>query len=241
MNKNQIETRLDAPETKHLGSPLLSDAQVLHLLKALSAGQGNFTEPEADHVIAASSDGSLAVWSRKSPASPIHISDTSGAAVTSLVRVSARDAVAYAMADKSIRLTSSEGLSQIRSYRGHNARITALDSPDDGRALASAGSDGQIRVWSTASSRLIKSFQAHTGSITALSYAPSGDALASIGADGILKVWDAKRGRLLASTPQRSLGVQAIAFAADGRRLATAESDGTVRLWDTGLVKSSRE
>ena len=197
--------------------------------------------PEADHVIAASSDGSLAVWSRKSPATPVQISDTSGSAVTSLVRVSARDAVAYAMADKSIRLTSSEGLSQIRSYRGHNARITALDSPDDGRALASAGSDGQIRVWSTASSRLIKSFQAHTGSITALSYAPSGDALASIGADGILKVWDAKRGRLLASTPQRSLGVQAIAFAADGRRLATAESDGTVRLWDTGLVKSSRE
>ncbi len=197
--------------------------------------------PETDHLVAASSDGGLTVWNRRAPATPIQIGTTSGAAVTSLVRVSARDAVAYAMADKSIRLASSEGLSQIRSYRGHNAAITALDSPDDGRSLASAASDGQIRVWSTASSRLIKSFQAHRGPVTALSYAPSGDALASIGADGILKIWDAKRGRLIASTPQRTPGVHAMAFAADGRRLATAETNGTVRLWDTPPLKSSRE
>ena len=196
---------------------------------------------ETDHVIAASKDGSLAVWNRKSPSNPVQVSDGRGDQVTSLVRVSARDAVAYVSADKSIRLTSSDGLSQIRSYRGHTAAITALDSPDDGKALASAGSDGQIRVWSTASSRLIKSFQAHAGPVTALSYAPSGEALASIGSDGILKIWDAKRGRLLASTPQRTPNVHAIAFAFDGRRLATAEGDGTVRLWDTANVKTSRE
>ena len=196
---------------------------------------------ETDHVIAASRDGSLAVWNRKAPGTPVQISGLNGVAVTSLIRVAARDAVAYAMADKSVRLASSEGLSQIRSYRGHNAPITALDSPDDGRALASAASDGQIRVWSTASSRLIKSFQAHVGPITALSYAPSGDALASIGSDGILKIWDAKRGRLLASTPERTPGVHAVAFAADGRRLATTGSNGTVRLWEMSAPKLSQE
>ncbi len=197
--------------------------------------------PEADHVIAASRDGSIVVWNRKSPAAPLQVADSNGGAVSSLVRVTARDAVAYAMADKSIRLKSSEGLSQIRSYRGHSASITALDSPQDGRALASAGSDGQIRVWSTASSRLIKSFQAHAGAVTALSYALSGDALASIGSDGILKIWDAKRGRLIAAAPQRTPGVHAIAFAADGRRIATAENNGTVRLWEKTPAKSSRE
>ncbi len=197
--------------------------------------------PETDNVIAASSDGTLVVWNRKSPGTPVQVGNAGGSGVTSLVRVSARDAVAYVSSDKSIRLTSSEGLSQIRSYHGHSAPITALDSPDDGRALASAGSDGQIRVWSTASSRLIKSFQAHAGPVTALSYAPSGDALASIGADGILKVWDARRGRLIAATPQRTPGIQSIAMAPDGRRLATAESDGTVRLWETASVKSPRD
>ena len=197
--------------------------------------------PEVDHVIAASRDGSIAVWNRKSPAAPLQVGDSNGGMVSSLVRVPARDAVAYAMADKSIRLKSSEGLSQIRSYRGHNSTITALDSPQDGRALASAGSDGQIRVWSTASSRLIKSFQAHAGAVTALSYALSGDSLASIGSDGILKIWDAKRGRLIAAAPQRTPGVHAIAFAADGRRLATAESNGTVKLWERTPAKLSRE
>ena len=197
--------------------------------------------PETDHMIAASSNGSLAVWNLKAPATPIQISDARAGTVKSLVRVPARDAVAFAMADKTIRLTSSEGLSTIRNYRGHNANITAIDSPDDGRALASAGADGQIRVWSTASNRLIKSFQAHAGPVTALSYAPSGDTIASIGADGVLKIWDPKRGRLLASAPQRTPGVHAIAFAADGRRIATTENNGTVRLWDAGTLRVARE
>ena len=196
---------------------------------------------ETDRMIAASRDGSLAVWNRKSPATAIQISDPQAGAVTSMVRVQARDAVAYAMSDRTIRLTNSEGLSTIRNYRGHNATITAIDSPDDGRALASAGADGQIRVWSTASSRLIKSFQAHAGSVAALSYAPSGDAIASVGADGIVKIWDAKRGRLLAATLQRTPGVHAIAFAADGRRIATAGNDGTVQLWEAGVVRAARE
>ena len=197
--------------------------------------------PENDHLVAASGDGSLVVWNRKSPATPVQVSDARAGAVTTLVRVTARDAVAYALADKTIRLTSSEGLAPIRSYRGNGALITALDSPDDGRALASAGADGQIRIWSTASNRMIRSFKAHTGSIIALSYAASGDALASAGADGILKIWDAKRGRLLASAQGRASGVHALAFAADGRRIATAEGDGTVRLWDSGSVKANRE
>jgi tRNA A-37 threonylcarbamoyl transferase component Bud32 len=197
--------------------------------------------PEADHLIAASRNGSLAVWSRKSPASPLLVSESNSAGAISLKRVSARDAVAYAMPDKTIRLASSEGLSPIRSYRGHNATITAIDSPDDGRALASASADGQIRLWSTASSKLVRSFQAHNGPVTALSYAPSGDTLASIGVDGILKIWDTKRGRLLAATPQRTAGVHTLAFAADGRRLATAEQNGSVKLWDAGNLRLARE
>ncbi len=197
--------------------------------------------PEADNIIAASRDGSLAVWSRKAPATPLMVSPAGSGPITALVRVPARDAVAYAMADKTVRLANSEGLAVIRSYRGHTAPITAIGSPDDGRALASAGADGQIRIWSTASTRLIRSFQAHSGPVTALSFAPSGETLASIGADGILKIWDAKRGKLLATAPQRTAGVHALAYAADGRRLATAEHDGTVRLWDAGTLRLARE
>ncbi len=197
--------------------------------------------PEVDHAVAASRDGSLTVWNRKAPATPLQVGPAGTGTITSLVRVPARDAVAYAMADKTVRLASSEGLSAIRSYRGHTAAITAIGSPDDGRALATASADGQIRVWSTASTRLIRSFQAHTGPVTALSFAPSGETLASIGADGILKIWDAKRGKLLAAAPQRTAGVHTLAFAADGRRLATAEHDGTVRLWDAGTLRLARD
>ncbi len=197
--------------------------------------------PESDHLIAASRNGSLAVWSMKSPATPVQVSDATGTSVTTLVRVPARDAVAYATTDRTIRLANSEGLTPIRSYRGHQAAITALDGTDDGRALASASADGQIRLWSTASSKLVRSIQAHAGPVTALSYAPSGDTLASIGSDGILKIWDAKRGRLLASAAQRSASVHILAFAGDGRRLATAEQDGTVRLWDATNLRTARE
>ena len=197
--------------------------------------------PETDHLIAAGQDGSIVVWNRRAPAAPLQINAEARGAVTALVRVPARDAVAYTLADNTVQLTSSESLGRIRSYHGHNAKIMAIGSPQNGRALASATSDGQIRVWSTASTRLIKSFQAHAGPITAMSYAPSGNTLASIGADGILKIWDAKRGRLLASAQQATRGVHAISIAADGRHLATAEANGTVRLWDAAAVKLARD
>jgi serine/threonine protein kinase len=197
--------------------------------------------PDADNFIAAGRDDTLTVWSRKTPAAPLLSAPANGTTIAGLVRVSARDAIAYAGPDKTIRLLNSEGLSAVRSYRGHLAAITALDSPDDGRALASASADGQIRVWSTASTRLIKSFQAHAGAVTALSYAPSGEALASIGADGMLKIWDAKRGRLLASAPQRNGAVRALAYAADGRRLAVTQGDGSVQLWDAGTLRLARD
>ena len=197
--------------------------------------------PETDHLIAAAKDGSIVVWNRRAPSAPVQINAEARGAVTALVRVAARDAVAFTLADNTVQLSSSESLGRIRSYHGHNAKIIAIGSPENGRALASATSDGQIRVWSTASTRLIKSFQAHAGPITAMSYAPSGSTLASIGADGILKIWDAKRGRLLASAQQAMRGVHAISFAADGRHLATAEASGTVRLWDAAAVKLARD
>ncbi len=197
--------------------------------------------PEADHVIAASRDGSLAVWNRKTPNAPLQISPAGTGPIASLVPIPARDAVAYALADKTVRLASSEGLTTLRTYRGHAAPITSIDSPVDGRVLASASADGQIRIWSTASTRLIKSFQAHNGPVTALSYAPTGEAVASIGTDGLLKIWDAKRGKLMAVAAQRTAGVHTIAFAADGRRLATVQHDGTVRLWDAGQLRLARD
>ena len=197
--------------------------------------------PEGDRLIAAGSDGCITVWNRKAPATPLFTSEGNALAVTALVRVSARDAIAYALPDKTIRLAKSEGLAPIRNYRGHAAAVTAVDSPEDGRALASAAADGQIRLWSTASNRLVRSFKGHAGSVIAISYAPSGDTLASVGADGYLKVWDAKRGRLIAASPRRATGVRAIAVAADGRRIATAEDDGSVRLWDAANLTASRE
>ena len=197
--------------------------------------------PESDRFIAAGKDGTLAVWDRKAAATPVQVIDHSGGVITRLVRVPANDAVAYTLADNTVYLSRSEGLTPIRSYRGHTGTITAIGSPENGRSLASATSDGQIRVWSTRTNKVLKSFQAHAGPVTALSYASSGDVLSSIGTDGYLKIWDARKGRLLAAAPRNGAAVNAMAIAADGRHLATAGTDGSVHLWDAGGIRLARD
>ncbi|MEQ1647844.1 MAG: protein kinase [Hyphomicrobiaceae bacterium] len=196
---------------------------------------------DGEKLIAGSSDGKITLWYRQSNAAPQIVVDAHEASILSLQRVAGRSAIVSIGADRVVRMSKTETLSSVRSYRGAQAALTALDVSGDGRSIMGASGDGLIRLWSSSSSRLIKSFKAHDGAIAAVGFAPNGAVVVSAGVGGDVKVWDGKRGKLLASFVAGHGQLRAVGFAQDGRRIVTAGDDGNVRLWDSAQIRITRD
>ena len=198
---------------------------------------------DAGRFTATNAGGAIALFDVRTPSSaPVALEAQDGAAQTGLMAVAARGRglIAYAGQDRSVRLWQIDGgrgrgeAGRLqRTWRAHDAAISALDITSGGYSVVSGGADGQVRLWSTGSTRSQRSLRLHEGRITALAFAPNDRLIASAGEDGIVKLWDPRSGAAPRALRAGAAPVNALAFSADGRRVYAAGNDGTVRIWST--------
>jgi WD40 repeat protein/serine/threonine protein kinase len=121
---------------------------------------------------------------------------------------------------------------EVRTFRGHGARVTTVVFSPDGTRLASGGFDNQVRVWDVAGGQELRTLQGHSGWVESLAFSPDGTRLASGSSDQTVRVWDVAGGQGLRTFRGHNNSVTAVAFSPDGTRLASGSSDQTVKVWD---------
>ena len=118
----------------------------------------------------------------------------------------------------------------LRTLRGHDARITsAVFTPDGGR-LVTGGEDRTARLWDVQSGRQIATMSGHTAPVRAVAVDPKGRFIASGGGDNAVRLWDA-RGRQVATLTGHANAVTSLSFGPEGTTLASGSEDGSVRVW----------
>jgi WD40 repeat protein len=145
------------------------------------------------------------------------------------------DALADALADRSIGGKASPSPVHTGAQGGHQGQVHHLAFSPGKDALASAGEDGTVRIWNlaTGAHRVLAD---HGGAVWHVAFSPDGARVVAASDANIARIWHVNSRR------HRDLGghtraVVHVAFSADGARVATASWDGTARLWDSGTGK----
>jgi serine/threonine protein kinase len=179
---------------------------------------------------AAAQDGTVALLDTRAPSAAAVLLDGRDGAGGIVSAARSRDFVAAADSERSIRLWRTDGPNLVRTYRGPNSQITALDISPDGRYVAAGAANGSINVWPSYSSRAVRTLNAHKARILAIAFGPD-RMLATSGDDGKVKLWSLRAARVLRTLASSSGPARALSFSPDGRRIMAAGQDGTILVW----------
>ncbi|RLF43585.1 MAG: hypothetical protein DRN29_09885, partial [Thermoplasmata archaeon] len=133
----------------------------------------------------------------------------------------------------------SPGSRCIRTFEGHEKRVTSVCFSPDGRYALSGSLDGTLKLWDVATERCLRTFQGHEDSVESVCFSPDGRYALS-GGHWTLKLWDVATGRCLRTFEGHEDSVESVCFSPDGRYALSGSSDNTLKLWDVATGRCLR-
>jgi WD40 repeat protein len=133
----------------------------------------------------------------------------------------------------------------LKTLRGHEDEIVALDFASDGKRVASASLDGTAKIWDVSRQGPPVILDDHIPGVdpfvVEVAFSPDGRTVAtSHSSGGYIRLWDAATGELLRTfrteTGEPAPGNWRVDFSPDGTLLA-APSDGNLFVWDVASGK----
>jgi cytochrome c553 len=136
--------------------------------------------------------------------------------------------VAFASADKTVRLWDVEGNRDVRRCIGHTASVWSVAFSPNGKRLLSGSKDATLRLWDVESGRELRKFEGHDDLITCVAFAPDGKRALSGSFDSEVYLWDLDKGELIDDFHFGAAVkyVHHVAFAPDGKRALVCADRG---------------
>jgi WD40 repeat protein len=178
------------------------------------------------HIISASDDGMLKLWSQQGEL--LRTLDSHKAGVVDVCFSPDGHYFASASLDHTICLWHADG-AFIRCLETPAARVTSLSfSPTEPMIAVSYG-DAPVSLWHL-SGELVRALPAQANRVSTVAFSPDGKLLATGGEDQTVKLWTVS-GRLLHTLRGQQGWVRSVAFSPDGRTLVSAGDANILRLW----------
>jgi U3 small nucleolar RNA-associated protein 12 len=143
----------------------------------------------------------------------------------------AREYLAVALMDSTIRVYHLDTLRFYLKLYGHSLPVLAMAISDDGLLLASGGADKQVKLWGMDFGDCHRSLRARGDAITCLRFVPGTHYLWSGGKDGMLHMWDADTFDEVQRLAAHHSELWCMALSLGGGTMVTGSADCSVRVW----------
>lgn len=124
------------------------------------------------------------------------------------------------------------GITFVRSLRGHTDYVGRIAWSRDGRLLASPSADQTIRLWDSETGECLRTLTGHSDVVFAVAFDPSGQALASAGLDDCVMLWSTATGMRRRLLGKHRNGAFTVAFDPADRLLVSGGNDGSIKVWN---------
>jgi RNA polymerase sigma factor (sigma-70 family) len=186
-----------------------------------------------------------AVLAAAGPDLPIHVGDLEkgrklrkldehGRGVACLALPPDRTKLASAEAvgtDYQVRLWDARTGDEVRVFKGHQARVTAVAFFPDGKHLVSGSADQTVRLWEVSTGREVRQCKGHAKAVFCLALSSDGTTLVSGSDDQTIRFWEAATGKERRPPAHHPSAVTALALSRDGTMLASGDKGGSVLFW----------
>ena len=129
----------------------------------------------------------------------------------------------------------------LREFKGHTDRVSAVALTRNGDRVVSGGLDGTVHVWDVESGKELWSVHAESDQVLCVAVSPDDRYILSGGRDHEGRLWDLKSGKELGRLKGHTDFMRGAAFSPDGRRALTCGDDHAVCLWDVDTAGLKRK
>eukprot|EP00760_Papus_ankaliazontas_P032517 PhM_4_TR586/c0_g1_i4/m.86349 len=204
----------------------------------------NFS-PCGQHLISASRDRSVRLWTLDSSNTPPIVLDNAhnGFVLSCAYSPDGRHFVSTSD-DQTIRMFSVDNIATtsnaqelaVMTLSGHTDKVYCAAYTTSGDALATCSCDQTVKVWDPSRGDLIKSVQPHDSAIfrIGLSHTDNGRHIVTSCDDHTSAIVDWKEGRIVRKLLGHGNTIWSASFSFDDRYVVTSSMDHTIKMWDVG-------
>ncbi len=213
-------------------TPAVADSEYARLDGHGGPVKGVAVSADGKHVMTASFDNSVGLWSLQDETKePIWL-EGHEAAANSVLFLPGENRALSAGDDYTAILWDAATGNGIATLEGHQGKILDLAATPDGKLAATAGWDGAVGLWDAETGESIAMLKGHRAPVQAVRFAKDGQQLYSASSDGTVRLWDVAEKSIKRIEVKHGFGINRLVINEAAGWLAYGALDGGVRILD---------